>query len=335
MSNFVSLRTLAREVWRSVQDKTPGASYTVMIVPDETSRVVRTCFPKKAVRRTMLATGLCALLLGVLAVDYVGAKAKVSEVERLRRETRQQKQELASFAKSMGDLQDQIAKLREFDAKLRVMTDLDAAKYGGPEASADAPAEQAGVAVGGMNPELVNPLREEISSQDEEVLRNLSSGLARLQDETEAQNKSFAELVDSLEDQRALLASTPSVWPVRGWLTSSFGGRSSPFTGGREYHSGLDIATRSGTPIVAPADGVVTFIGREGGYGITLEMDHGYGIKTRYGHLSQTVVRPGARVKRGEVVARVGSTGRSTGPHLHYEVAVNGVRVNPLRYILN
>ena len=143
------------------------------------------------------------------------------------------------------------------------------------------------------------------------------------------------ELVEYLEDQKSLLASTPSIWPVRGWLTSTFGYRTSPFTGRREMHKGLDIATRSGTPIIAPADGLVVFSGREGGFGNMIVIDHGYGITTRYGHCSALDAKLGQKIKRGDVIARVGNTGRSTGPHVHYEVAVNGVPVNPSRYILN
>jgi len=100
-------------------------------------------------------------------------------------------------------------------------------------------------------------------------------------------------------------------------------------------HKGLDIATRSGTPIIAPADGLVIFAGREGGFGNMVIIDHGYGITTRFGHCSSLESKLGQKVKRGDVIARVGNTGRSTGPHVHYEVAVNGVAVNPSRYILN
>ena len=100
-------------------------------------------------------------------------------------------------------------------------------------------------------------------------------------------------------------------------------------------HKGLDIATRSGTPIIAPADGLVVFAGREGGFGNMIIIDHGYGITTRFGHCSSLDAKLGQKIKRGDVIARVGNTGRSTGPHVHYEVAVNGVSVNPSRYILN
>ncbi|MEK7828495.1 MAG: M23 family metallopeptidase, partial [Deltaproteobacteria bacterium] len=114
-----------------------------------------------------------------------------------------------------------------------------------------------------------------------------------------------------------------------------FGYRISPFTGLRQMHEGLDIANAVGTPVFAPADGIVSKVDRENGLGKTISINHGYGIVTRYGHFSDIYVHVGKRVKRGEKVAAVGNTGRSTGPHLHYEVLVNGINVNPEKYILN
>jgi murein DD-endopeptidase MepM/ murein hydrolase activator NlpD len=229
-----------------------------------------------------------------------------------------------TFAKSIDDLQGEMTRLRQFDMKLRVMADLDGVVY--PEQI---------MGIGGENPEPFNPLESELSFQDPTIINSMTKGLDRLRTEFSLQERSFQELVEYLEDQKSLLASTPSIWPVKGWLTSGFGYRTSPFTGRREMHKGLDVATRTGTPIIAPADGIVVFAGREGGFGNTLVVDHGYGIVSKYGHCSTIDTKLGQKVKRGDIIARVGNTGRSTGPHLHYEVAVNGVSVNPIRYILN
>ena len=124
------------------------------------------------------------------------------------------------------------------------------------------------------------------------------------------------------------------MWPARGWVTSDFGIRLDPYTAERVMHKGLDIANSFGAPVMAPADGVVIFAGTEGGYGKVVVIDHGYGVKTRFGHLSKLEVKTGDRVKRGQVVGAVGNTGRSTGPHLHYEVRVNGIPENPRKFIL-
>lgn len=133
--------------------------------------------------------------------------------------------------------------------------------------------------------------------------------------------------------RQELAAATPSIWPVTGWLSSSFGARRDPFTGGDDYHPGLDISALAGQSILAPADGVVSSAGPNGAYGNLLVIDHGFGIVTRYGHLSRFGVRAGERVTRGQVVGFVGSTGRSTSPHLHYEIWMNGRLTNPLRLL--
>jgi murein DD-endopeptidase MepM/ murein hydrolase activator NlpD len=143
------------------------------------------------------------------------------------------------------------------------------------------------------------------------------------------------ELLHALRDNREMLASMPSIWPVEGFLTSRFGPRLSPINGQRDFHKGLDIAARTGTPVIAPAKGAVTFVGRDGAYGNIVHLHHGAGISTRYAHLSRFVVKEGQIVRRGTILGYAGNTGRSTGPHLHYEVLVNGVNVNPTHYILN
>jgi murein DD-endopeptidase MepM/ murein hydrolase activator NlpD len=144
-----------------------------------------------------------------------------------------------------------------------------------------------------------------------------------------------ADLYEFFEDQKMLLASTPSIWPTKGWMSSRFGYRISPFTGKKEFHKGIDVAARMSAPIVAPADGMVSFTGRDGGYGRVVTVRHGYGLMTKYAHLKKALVKKGQRVKRGETIALVGNSGRSTGPHLHYEVHLNNMAVDPLRYILN
>jgi len=295
-----------------------------MILPDETTRVRKYRIPRTMVRGILVILAFLVLGLGYLVTDYYGVKKMVAELDRLRLEARQQQQQLVTFAKSFDDLQGEMTRLRQFDMKLRVMADLDGVVY--PEQI---------MGIGGENPEPFNPLEGELSFQDQAIISSMNKSLDRLKTEVSIQERSFQELVEYLEDQKSLLASTPSIWPVKGWLTSIFGYRTSPFTGRREMHKGLDIATRSGTPIISPADGLVVFAGREGGFGNMIVVDHGYGITTRFGHCSSLDAKLGQKVKRGDVIARVGNTGRSTGPHVHYEVAVNGVSVNPSRYILN
>jgi len=129
------------------------------------------------------------------------------------------------------------------------------------------------------------------------------------------------------------LAAAPNLWPVQGRVTGSFGERIDPFNGEGAFHSGIDISTYYGDKVFAPADGMVVFAQTVGGYGRMLTIDHGHGISTRFGHLSGYAVSAGQRVQRGDVIAYVGQTGRSTGPHLHYEVRIHNTPVNPYKYL--
>jgi murein DD-endopeptidase MepM/ murein hydrolase activator NlpD len=137
----------------------------------------------------------------------------------------------------------------------------------------------------------------------------------------------------NVEKRAALAAATPSIWPSRGWLTSTMGSRQDPITGGADFHPGLDIAGERGQAVYATAAGTVRQAGWENGYGNLITIDHGFGLQTRYGHLLKYEVKVGAKVKRGDIIGRVGSTGRSTGYHLHYEVLANGKLVNPLQLL--
>lgn len=142
-------------------------------------------------------------------------------------------------------------------------------------------------------------------------------------------------LEDKFTERSQMLSSTPSIAPVHGVLTDGFGGRSDPFTGEKGLHTAVDISSAPGQPVRAPADGIVIKAEWANGYGNVVFISHGFGYSTRYGHLANFAVKAGQKVKRGDVIGEVGSTGRSTGPHLHYEVRLNDQPVNPLAYILN
>ncbi|MBX3277555.1 MAG: M23 family metallopeptidase [Acidobacteria bacterium] len=154
-----------------------------------------------------------------------------------------------------------------------------------------------------------------------------------LEQATAALERELRQIKDVVDRNQMKLSSTPSGWPVRGYVSDGFGTRSDPFSGGAEVHAGLDIATTFGTAIEATADGIVIFAGSHAGYGNVVVIDHGYGVTTRYGHMSRIDAKVGDRVTRGRQIGAVGSTGRSTGPHCHYEVRIHDRPVNPLNYI--
>lgn len=155
-------------------------------------------------------------------------------------------------------------------------------------------------------------------------------GLKETADQVEQRLQRVYELK---QDKISYWASVPSIWPVQGFVTSGFGHRHAPLRGGTRFHEGIDIASPVGTPIKAPADGVVTFAGYKSGLGKVIVVDHGYGISTMYGHNAQINVTEGDRIKRGMIIASIGMTGRTTGPHLHYQVMVDGVPIDPMKYI--
>ncbi|PIR20305.1 MAG: hypothetical protein COV45_07080 [Deltaproteobacteria bacterium CG11_big_fil_rev_8_21_14_0_20_47_16] len=154
-----------------------------------------------------------------------------------------------------------------------------------------------------------------------------------LKDTADQVEQRLQRVYELRQDKMSYWASIPSLWPVAGFVTSGFGSRHAPLAGGSRFHEGIDIASPVGTPIKAPADGVVTFAGYKNGLGKCIVVDHGYGVSTMYGHNSMIDVKEGDRVKRGMVIAAIGMTGRTTGPHLHYQVMVDNVPVDPLKYL--
>ncbi|MBI3754085.1 MAG: M23 family metallopeptidase [Deltaproteobacteria bacterium] len=265
--------------------------------------------------------GVSCAAFSFILFDYTRLKIKTHELNGLRKENVELKIQLQALASKMGDVEFQMAKLKQFDKKLRIITNMEVP--GGSNQM---------LGIGGPSPE------EDLAALDSArggLIKQMHSDLDQLKTEAMTQEKSFTELHEYLFKQTSLFASTPAIWPARGWVTSPFGYRISPFTGLRQMHEGLDIANAIGTPVFAPADGIVSKADRENGYGKTISINHGYGIVTKYGHLSEIYVHVGQRVKRGEKIAAIGNTGMSTGPHLHYEVVANGVNVNPEKYILN
>jgi len=186
--------------------------------------------------------------------------------------------------------------------------------------------------VGGPLPEDVDP-KSEIKNMPGEFLSEMRQEMGQLQQTSIDQEKKFENLLDLLGRQREIFSYTPTGRPVPGHISSGYGWRQSPFNDRREFHSGIDIASYYGSPIKSPADGIVIDVERKGGLGKVLVIDHGNGVITRYGHLSMAEKKPGDRVKRGEVIARVGTTGRTTGPHLHYEIIVGGTPVDPKKFM--
>ena len=238
-------------------------------------------------------------------------------------EINSQRKQIQAFAKQINSLKTKLLVLKDTEDKIRVIANI------------EQPDSQRGLfGIGGSLPEDLDT-KLDLSKKHNSMIRGMHDQVEQLEGAIKHQHKAFSVLLRNLEKQQNFLACTPAIKPTDGWVTSRFGRRISPFTGKPEFHKGLDIAARKGTAIVATADGVVTYVGYKGQLGKVVVIDHGYGMVTRYGHLSKALKKKGERVKRGEKIALIGSTGRSTGPHLHYEVKLNGLPVNPEKYILN
>jgi murein DD-endopeptidase MepM/ murein hydrolase activator NlpD len=288
--------------------------YTIMIVPHAAAKFRRL----KISKNFLIATG-CFLGLvftaGLMFPHYLLRSTQLSaSMQRLARENLELKKASEKFDESLADLRSRLA---EFEAK--------ATKFAMLAGVEETPAQQ--LAAGGSSFDLngLSPKASQAVIQAE--INTLKERSGVLQD-------TFRVLDMAFQKQSLLLSSTPSIYPVHGLLGNGYGWRRDPFTGMRDFHQGLDLVAPLGTRVVAPADGIVTKAGPAGGFGNSVFISHGYGIITRYGHLSGYVVRVGQRVKRGDVVATVGSTGRSTGPHLHYELLVHQRNVDPIKYIL-
>jgi len=178
------------------------------------------------------------------------------------------------------------------------------------------------------------PKGEEFYSLDlDSSVKGLEKQIERIYNLVELEKISLRNAGGKLGELKDRLSHVPSIWPTHGYITSDFGYRRHPITGKREFHKGYDIANRPYTSIIATADGTVSSVRRRGGYGKTIDIDHGYGFSTRYAHLARIYVKKWQKVKRGEKIAAMGSTGFVTGTHLHYEVRVLGRAVDPINYL--
>jgi murein DD-endopeptidase MepM/ murein hydrolase activator NlpD len=295
--------------------------FTVIVVSDHSQAVRKFRVPRRWLQKGGYI-GAGVVLVGLLVLGhYFALLGASSENAVLKEENAQLRSQILLVQEKVAHISATLDRVERFDAKLRTaVTQLQDPERNlaiGPVGDAEADS-----AIPGPAPAA------------EANLTALPGKLSSLETDASRQEQSLRELQEYFDDQRSLLASTPSIWPTRGWVTSDFGTRIDPYTAERKMHQGMDIATPHGQPVYTPSDGTVVFVGTEGGYGKVLVVDHGYGVKTRYGHLSEITVHLGDRVKRGDKVAQVGNTGRSTGPHLHYEVRVNGIPENPRKFIL-
>lgn len=302
--------------------------YTIFFLSNGASKTRQLRIPVRFIK-PILGIGAVFIFLSAFVVyDYAKLKYNLNELYRLRGENTAQKIELQNFSSKIRGLESRITRLNIFDKKLRIIANIDA-----PDDAADQQEQVMGM--GGGAPADAEDYLANPGAKLGGLVKEMKDDIGKLELKADRQEQSFNELNDGIANKSSFLAAMPSIWPLRGWVTSGYGQRVSPFTGLPQVHKGMDIANRVGTPVLVPASGVVVRVAWDDGLGKAVTISHGYGVKTEFGHLSEVYVRVGQRVKRGMKIAAVGNTGHSTGPHLHYAVNVNGVYVNPNKYILD
>ena len=328
-------------------------SYTVVIFRGSTAKPLRFSFPRKFVRKILILAAI-VLAADILVIShYVVRTGEVWELSAFRSEALSARQQTAAFSTAVDDLKKRLTSMKEVNQRLRVMLGIEMPKTGDqlngrggeetplPEGSTvNSPDKlirggavlQPASAVDGLS-ELNTSKSTDLDEQ--ELVAAVRDGIVWLAKEADVQEQTLQELALAAEQKSSRWAATPSIWPVKGWVTSGFGPRVSPFTEKPAWHDGLDIGAAANAPVQAPAQGRVTSVGFDSKLGNVVKLDHGFGIETLYGHLAKALVKEGQRVKRGDVVGLVGSSGLATGPHLHYMVKVNGQTFDPSKYILD
>jgi murein DD-endopeptidase MepM/ murein hydrolase activator NlpD len=296
--------------------------WTVVFVPHgaEPSRIVEVSYGMLKLAAGGVAIGLAvALLVGFMTVSRT---ADLSRTARMAQENARLVREINEMHGRLTTISDTLARIAQRDARIRVLANLDpidpqvlAAGIGGPT----------------LAPRPLMPEDGPATRKAQEIRVDLNALIRR----ANLLSSSFEEASDSLASNSRRLAATPSIMPTQGWLTSAFSSmREHPILHIMRPHEGIDVTAPMGSPIEAPAAGTVIDAGWETGYGNTVTIDHGYGIVTKFAHASKVLVQKGQHVSRGQRIALVGNTGLATGPHLHYEVHVNGRPVDPLKYVL-
>jgi len=296
--------------------------YTLFIIPVGKKGVRKIRLSAHLVTFVTLLAVVVAVSFSYLSWDFIQHRETRKRLISLSCVNESQRDQIDLLTGKVESFEKKMAELNDFDCKIRMMANLES-----EEGRSDSL-----MGIGGSIPDDGYP-KSMVMEMEQALINEIHKNVDQLLDEALIQERSFAELLQYLEKQKSILASTPSVWPVMGWVTSEFGYRVSPFTERREFHKGIDIAARIGKEIVAPADGVVAKVSvNDRWMGNVIWIDHTEDLSTCYGHLLKIEVEVGRKVQRGDVIGYVGNTGRSTGPHLHYSVMEKGVYVNPRRY---
>ncbi len=297
---------------------------TFIIVPNGTEKTKRFSVGSGALKVGVVLASAIGLVFVFLVYEFLHQQYHGYELLKAKKLVVEQDNQLMDFANKIHTLQTRLESLQQFDMKIRILANIQSPaskeentySIGGPTIDTGGyPVPLSGVSKGML-------------------IKKIKMDIDELLSKTGLEERSLQEVYENILDKKDLLLATPSLWPTHGFISSGFGYRINPITGGKEFHEGIDIATQLGNHVVAPSNAIVSFAGPDDGYGLAIILDHGYGITTLYGHLSKIDVKVGELVKRGQVIGNIGDTGFSTGPHLHYQVMINGIPINPMKYLV-
>lgn len=330
-------------------------SYTILIASNRHGETVKFTLSSGWLKFLGLL-GFCLIILAATAtVDYFGLLLKANENRFLKTENAVLRNQFQIAEEKLTSLESSLERIQNFTKKLNLITNVEDEERVLKLALSPATRQAGNINEAAANPVSRMPTSEFMIREpqapdkpfvDEKTgemgvnretgreFATLSVRIDRALKNSQLREQGVLQLWDQLSERQGLLTSTPSIKPTKGWYTSRFGYRTDPYTNRPEMHSGLDMSAPPGTPVYAPADGVVAYVGYEAGLGKIVSIDHGFGVLTRYAHNSRVFVEQGQKVHRWDVISNVGNSGRSTGPHLHYEVRIHGIAVDPINYIL-
>ena len=307
--------------------RSKNKSYSIIIVSDATSTNKELFLSSKFIRNSLIAVVLLVALFGYVIFDYLTLSIDSQKMGRLEVENQRKTKIIAELTRNVDKAQRSLAKMENFKKRILIAAGLTSPS-----------ALQAIGTGGGPIADISTDVELTESSLDLTIPKRKVDILekSRINNTNAKKMENDLQFVENVIDkQKVRLASTPSIWPTKGYLTNSFGRRIHPLTGKRSFHYGQDIATQSGNKIIAPANGVILVAEYRDYYGKMIIIDHNFGYTSRYGHLAAFNVKEGDRVTRGQVIGFVGNTGRSTAPHLHYEVRFMGKAINPMNFIID
>jgi len=308
--------------------KKNSKDYTVIIISEAQTSNKEFTISSKLIRNSIIAFSILLLIFGYIIFDYLTISYNKEKMVKLEKQNKQKQVMIEKLTSTISQLNTSLAKMEDYKKRIMIATGL----------SSPYALKEVGTGGGTLineNSNNISVINPEIKVPKKETYKNILNKSNEIKSKAIDLENTLAFVKNVVDEQKMRLASTPFIWPTRGYLSEAFGWRIHPFTGRREFHNGIDIATQIGNKVIAPADGVVLVAEYRQYYGNLIILDHKFGYTTRYGHLASFNVKEGQRVKRGDVIGYVGNTGRSTAPHLHYEIRFLGKPINPLKMIID